>query len=172
MQGFSRSRRNATTRATRMHRACIAWAREAKKASTMLENRAQAVKNRFPNASDRVSQRERRLRSAPAAFRTRLGAPGAAQERSWTFQDEPKSALGALRARSWEVPARPRSVPGAPRSAQNRSGGAWERFFFDFLYFRVDFPPFFRRFVDDVSSIFARAACDEDTYSESQKGVA
>ena len=88
-------------------------------------------------------------------------APG----RSWLARNGPRSALGRHLGVQKPSRARPDAFlkrPWAPKTAQ-------DRFFVDLGgRFGLDF----RGFSNDFLSIFARAACDEDTKAESHKGVA
>ena len=88
-----------------------------------------------------------------------------APARSWLARNGPRSALGRHLGVQKPSRARPDAFlkrPWAPKTAQ-------DRFFVDLGgRFGLDF----RGFSNDFLSIFARAACDEDTKAEPQKGVA
>ena len=83
-----------------------------------------------------------------------LGSPGASQDRLW-------SGIWVSKSRPEGVRTRPRNGFGRPKSPKIDFSSIWGRF-------RMDF----RRFSNDFSWIFCRAACDEGTKAESQKGVA
>ena len=80
-----------------------------------------------------------------------LGAPGMPQ-------DQLEAGIWVSKRRPERVRMRPRKGFGRPKRPK-----------IDFSSILIRFEKDFRRFSNNFSSIFARAACDEDTQAESQK---
>ena len=87
-------------------------------------------------------------------FLAALGSPGAPQDRLWV-------GIWVSKRRSERVRTHPRNGPGRPKRPK-----------IVFSSIRGHLKLDFRRFSNDFSSISARAARDEVTKAESQKGVA
>ena len=139
--------------------------------SEFSRNKTKPTKNRSEDAFEaarcsagaRTAHREglaivlERLRGARRGFWT---APG----RSWLARGAPRSAL--CRHLGVQKPSRAR-----PDASPKRLGRS-KRLKIDFSSILGRSGVDFRRVLDDFSSIYARAACDEGTKAESQKRVA
>ena len=134
----------------------------------LLQDDAKSLKNRSESEFDRALVRKLRSGSAPGSsggvsgparvafrrFPCALGPPRAPQDRS-------RAGFLASQSRPERVWTHPRTSPGRP-----------ERRKINLLSILRGFWLHFRRFSNDFSFIFARAASDEAIKSESRKGVA
>ena len=141
---------------------------DAKRTSELARDDAKTTKNRSTGVFDSARCTKRahamlrgrlgaswdRPGKALGRFRTDLGSPGASQDR-------PQGGIWMPQSRPERIRTHPRNSPGHP-----------ERRKIDFPSILRGFGFNFRRFSNDFSSIFVRAAGDEVTKSESQKGGA
>ena len=109
------------------------------------------AKNPFQTFSERLLERLR-------------GGPGALLDGSWALLARPGRPQIGLRTTF----GRPKAVPSVSGRVPDTAWGDHNGSRSIFCRFGVHV----RRFSNDFSSIFVRAACDEGTNSESQKGVA
>ena len=104
----------------------------------------------------------------PKALGVSLGRPGDAFGRLLVAFGTPKTPQDRLWDGIWVSKNRPERVQTRSRNGLGRPKRPKIEFSLILGRFGMDF----RRFSSDLSSIFARAACDEGTKAESQKGVA
>ena len=168
---FSRHLRAASVRRAKRPTSIKHWQERYETHFEAAARRPKTFEHRTASASNCVWRCQRRFRASWEWSRRLLerlwGAPGTLMDASWSLLARPGRPLIGLGAALW----RPKTVP----SVRTRSRNGLGRPNRPLIVFRTIFRSFwghFHRFSIDFSSIFARAACDEGTESESQERVA